>query len=141
MSSYLLSVSGKKDIVKMKITKSYTLNQKTNTYRGIKLKEVTIYDEDKIQDIIIHNYKIKYQRILQIIHDLSSTDNASESDYMICLDEVEKLKAILNFKYQKFLKKEVYEYFLDKLLFFEKILNEKIIEYRESMLLSEGMGR
>ena len=141
MSDFLLSsVNGKKDIIKMHITKAYTLNPKNEVIKGTKLKQVTIYDENKIQEIVIRNYQKKYQRILKIIGDLTANDDATTGDYMICLDEVQKLKSILAYKYQKFLKKEMYEYFLNRLFFFEKILNDKIIEYQESMHL-EGKSR
>ena len=142
MSNFLLNNSiGKRDIIKMQITKSYTLNPKKEIIKGTKIKQITIYDEEKIQKIIMRNYQKKYKRILKILQDLSSNEDSSITDYMICLGEVQKLKEILNYKYQKFLKAEAYKMFLDKITFFEKILSDKIIEYQESLELYEGKGR
>ena len=93
-----------------------------------------------MEKIIVNKYTIKYKRLAKIIKALlaSENDDETESDYMIALDEIAKLKDMLLIKYQAFLKKEMFEYFLSDLFFLEKVLQERLIEIRNSQMMDYG---
>lgn len=137
MSNFILSSNdNKKVIAELKLTEGYSFSPKKYS----RIKTVRIYDPKRIENVVITKYSIKYRRLAKIIKDLLNSEDAEESDYMICLDEIEKLKSILQIKYQSFLKRQMYEYFLNDLFFLENVLQEKIIEYRNSTMM-EKRGR
>jgi len=137
MSSFILNSNGDiKKIVEFKKTKSYTFSpkQKSGTFHS--LKTVNVYDEERVNNIIVRKYTRMYQRLSKIVRSIIECDDATEGDVMIALDEISKLQSILIIKYQELLVKETYEYFLNDLYLLEKIMKDKLIDLR-----SQGMYR
>lgn len=125
MSKYIVKKeNGTRKIVKIEAEKYYTFSPKGNVSKMV--KTVTVYDEEKIKKILIKKLMIKYQRLLNIINDIISSDDSSSSDFMICLDEISKLKDILEYKYKKFLKRELYSAFLEDLNNLSNYVNDYI---------------
>lgn len=125
MSNYLIKKDAtEKKILEVKTSNYYTFSPRGSSYQ--KVSSVTIYDSDKINYILHKKLFIKYQRLMKILNDIESADSSDNSDYMILLGEVAKMKAILEFKYQKFLKKELYEKFLNDLCSMEEYVNVKL---------------
>lgn len=135
MSSFILnSNEDTKVIAQIKMTEGYSFSPKKQISQYTRIKKVSLYDPDKIKNVVIRQYGIKYSRLAKIIKDMLESDDATESDFMICLDEIEKLKSVLEFKYQKVLKKELYEYFLNDLFFLERVIQERLIEYKTNVI-------
>ena len=129
MSNYLLKESTKiKKIENITLDNAYDITIKKEE----NIKKVTIYDQSIIQRLIIYKYTRYYQRILKIIKDLFASSDASESDYMLAMGEVYRLKDILYHKYKVYLKEKQYELFLEKLLYLDNILQEQILEYQRN---------
>lgn len=136
MNNFLLSTCDEvRTIAEMKISNGYSFNPKNQTGTFQKVKSVSIYDPKRIENVIITKYSIKYRRLAKIIKDILDSEDATDSDYVICLDEIEKLKSILAIKYQAFLENQMYEYFLNDLYFLESIMHERLIERRNSAIM------
>ncbi|MBE6147902.1 MAG: hypothetical protein E7167_00105 [Firmicutes bacterium] len=141
MSNFILNANDdSRKIIELNLTQGYSFNPKNQVGKFSHIKTVSLYDPSRIENIIINKYTIRYHRLAKIFKDLVESDDTSEADFMICLDEIEKLKSILQIKYQAFLKKEMYDYFLNDLYFLQTVLEEKIIEYRNSLIM-EMKGR
>ena len=135
MTSIILNLNeDTKVISKFDLADCYSFRPKKQSYFG-NVKIVSVYDPQRIENVIINKYGIRYKRVAKIIKDLLASDDTTETDYIICLDEIAKLKSMLLIKYQSFLKKMMFEYFLSDLLFLEKILQERVIEIRNNQLI------
>lgn len=129
MSNYILKSDEKqKKIVNINVNNSYTFNPKTKVKKFINVKSVTIYDEDKIENIIINKYTLRYNRIMKILEDLFSSDDSTDEDFMMCLNEVEKLKSILYNQYKKFIKNYIFNEFYENLVGIENYLGNYFIQ-------------
>lgn len=131
MSKYILSgTSDASEIVSISVSKSYEFNPKSNSNQIIKIKKISVYDEEKIQKLLVNQYIKKFKRLSNKILSINEDDD-SDSSIMICFDEISRLKDILTYKYKKYLKKELYEKFISDLLFLSKYLESKLISFRE----------
>ena len=57
---------------------------------------------------------------------------------MLCLGELNKLRDTLEYKYKKYLKKVAYEKFIDDLLMYDKLLQDKICQLEENKEKAKG---
>ena len=85
-------------------------------------------------ECFMKKYLVSYKKLIMFISSLN--DESSASDFMICLDELTKLKDTLIYKYKKYLKKEIYEKFIDDLIEYDKYIQNKIIslEYNKEQM-------
>lgn len=114
MINYLLQDSEEeKAIVKIETKTFYTFSPKENTAKEV--KSITIYDEEKITKILTRKAMIKYQKLLDLIHKTFAEDDNTEEGMQLCLDEIIRLKDLLENKYQRYLKRELYAKFLEDL--------------------------
>ncbi|MGN1378881.1 MAG: hypothetical protein ACI4XR_00550 [Bacilli bacterium] len=122
MSNYILKINKSNKIIKnLNQENYYEFNPKNNG----NLKSFIIFDIDALNKIFMKKYLTNYKKLIMFISTLN--DESSASDFMICLDEITKLKDTLNYKYKKYLKKEIYEKFLDDLIKYDKYIQNKII--------------
>lgn len=122
MSNYILKINKSNKIIKnLNQENYYEFNPKNNA----NLKSFIIFDIDALNKIFMKKYLTNYKKLIMFISTLN--DESSASDFMICLDEITKLKDTLNYKYKKYLKKEIYEKFLDDLIKYDKYIQNKII--------------
>lgn len=141
MSSFILNAcNDTKVVLEYSVSEGYSFSPKSKTKEFTKIKKVSIYDPKRIENVVINKYTLKYKRLAKIIKDILDSDDEEEADYMICLDEIAKLKDILLIKYRTFLKKEMFEYFLKDLFFLEQVLQERMMEYRTNAII-ERSGR
>ena len=122
MSSYILKINkGNKKIAKLNQENYYEFSHKNNS----NLKSFIIFDINTLNKIFMKKYLVNYKKLIMFISSLN--DESSTSDFIICLDEITKLKDTLNYKYKKYLKKEIYEKFIDDLIEYDKHIQNKII--------------
>ena len=141
MSKHLLKVNENKRVIASKtVTKSFEIDKSSSSVKT-KIKRVTIYDEDKMNKFALSSYSKKHTKVLSIIRDLLSSDDATETDFILAIDELARLISILEGKYKEFLKKEEYKKFVDDIFMARSILNNKIIEYQNELLYNEERGR
>ena len=128
MNNYLLTADDqKKEIIKIEVSKSYSFKPKKMTRKYVNAKSITVYDEAALANILMQKYIKRYNRLISIVSSIIESDDTTDSDYMMCLDELEKLKGMLVHKYAKFLKKEIYHKFITDLIYIENFMKEKII--------------
>lgn len=115
----------------------YKFSPKSKKEAYLDVKEVTVINPELIDSILsIKFYKI-FNKLFNKVVDVLNDDDASESDTMMVLGEVELLRGILLNKYQNFLKFEKEELFLKKLRLLENELKVKIMMIREKRLAME----
>ena len=140
MSKYIISSQKtNKTIKKLDIKDGYSFNPKNKTGKYLSINDLVLYDPEQIQRILMKKFLMRYKKLVYVVNVVADSDESSDSDFMICLDEVEKLESILINKYQKHLNAKLYAYFLDNLIKTCKYLEMKFIQNR--MFRDEGMSR
>lgn len=118
-------------------------NDGTKPY--IKVNSVTIYKPEMIDHLLAKKFEKKFDRLSQIIMRFlyQEDDDCDESDFFILLDEVARLKAVVDLKYKKFLKNEEYKEYVDKLYFLDNQVRQKlaIINYKNRLNYEVSHGR
>lgn len=103
----------------------------------IKVNSITIYKPEMIDYLLARKFQKKFDRLAQIIMRFlyQDDDESDETDFYILLDEVARLKAVVDLKYKKFLKNEKYKEYVDKLYFLDNQIRQKIaiIEYKNRL--------
>lgn len=111
----------------------------------IKVNSVTIYKPEMIDHLLAKKFEKKFDRLAQIIMRFlyQEDDDCDESDFFILLDEVARLKAVVDLKYKKFLKNEEYKEYMDKLYFLDNQVRQKlaIINYKNRLNYEIRQGR
>ena len=148
MSSYLI----KKDnytgeIIYMEYDlEGYKFKPKnTDSKAYIKVNSVTIYKPEMIDHLLTKKFEKKFDRLSQIIMNFLYQDDetSDEGDFMILLDEVARLKSLVELKYQRFLEVEQYKDYIHKLAFLDNQLRQKIaiMNYKNNLNYQESRGR
>ena len=103
----------------------------------ISVNSVTIYEPKMIDNLLSKKFYKKFERLSQIIINFLFQDDTDddEGDFMILLDEVARLKSIVELKYQKFLSNQEYKDYIHKLDFLDSQLRQKIaiVNYRKNL--------
>lgn len=106
---------------------------KKNKTGTLKIKELIIVNPDITTSLICYNFNKRYQRIVECLFnnsDFNEDSDSSETNLMLALDEVARLRTIIINKYQRFLKKQKAEELLKKLKVLENELRVKIIDFK-----------
>lgn len=125
----------------------FILNPKNNNEKYIKIKNVNIFQEQLVNNLLLNKYNSKLNRLSQIIINLinASEDETDEGDCLIVLDEIDRLKAVLDIKIKKQLTIDEYNDYLNQLDFLHKQIDNKIIElnyhHKSKEELQETKGR
>ena len=116
-----------------------------NNGKYIKVKQVKIVKNDMITNLLMQKFEKSFDRLGQIIINFLYQDEseADEGDFIILLDEVARLKSIVEIKYRKHLGIEKYKEYIDELHFLDNQIRQKlaIINFRNRMELEETKGR
>ena len=140
MSKYIISSqNSNKTIKNISLKDGYSFNPKNKTGKYLSINDLVLYDPEQIQRILMKKFLMRYKKLVTVVTIVTDNDESSDSDYMICLDEVEKMESILINKYQKHLNAKLYAYFLDNLIKTGKYLEMKFIQSR--MFRDEGITR
>ena len=117
--------------------KGYTVSPKKDfKYENmIKVKKITIDNPDLIKDFVDKKCKRNMTKVLTILSFVNENDDGSEGrPLMLALNEIEKFRQLLIYKYQEHLSKKEYREYLKKL----EILTSEI-KLRLSVLKEEEM--
>lgn len=90
------------------------------------IKEITIVNKEIIYGLISSSFNKKYKKLLREIL-LDDEDNDGDA-LKLALDEIARLRSILENKYKRFLKKQDQEKLLKKLLLLEKDIKIKLVD-------------
>lgn len=132
MSNYILKLSNKDK----KIVDFDNLDYYLFSPRNSKVKSFIIYDKNKLNEILVKMYLKQYKSFMKMLVSINEEDG--EEGYMLCLGELNKLRDTLEYKYKKYLKKVAYEKFIDDLLMYDKLLQDKICQLEENKEKTKG---
>ena len=133
MSEYILKINkNSKNIIKLTKTDGYKFNPKNDI-----VPSFTVYDEGALNKIITNKFTKDYKRVFGYFASLN--DDSTDSDFLIVLGEVQKLRQTLMCEYKKYMKKEAYEKFLNDLIRYEKFLNQNLFYHEKCM--ESGLSR
>ncbi len=148
MSIYLLKRDDKvKDIEYMEYDlDGYKFNPKQKENAPyINVRTVTIYNHKMINYLLTRKFQKKFERLSQIILQFLYQDeeDCDEGDFMILLDEVARLRSVVEIQYKKELEMEEYRDYIDKLAFLDNQVRQKLamISYRNKLNYEVEKGR
>lgn len=148
MSSYLIKKNQNTgEIVYMEYDlEGYKFKPKNaNNQSYISVKSVTIYEPQMVEHLLAKKFEKKFERLSQIILKFlyQDDDEADEGDFVILLDEVARLRAVVELQYKKYLSNEEYKDYITKLTFLENQVRQKvaIINYRNNLNYAVEKGR
>ena len=97
------------------------------------IKEIIIVKKEIIDQLILANFNKKYKKIIEyyfnILSNIDDSDNG-DTNIILALDEIARLRHIIIKKYQTFLSKKTLEKMLKKLKIMENELRVKLIDYK-----------
>ena len=145
----------KKENLKKKLNKNnianlgYKMNPKLKNHSNfIEVKEIIIIKPSMKEKVLKLSFQVAFRRLFKLVMDLLQDDNATEGDTTICLDEIAKMKKILQQKYKNQINKEEYRTMWSKVSLLQKRLQEKIVKqqmykmyFTEEKEEKKGRGR
>ncbi len=148
MSIYLLKRDNEvKDIEYMEYDlEGYKFNPKQKENAPyINVRTVTIHDHKMINYLLTRKFQKKFERLSQIILQFLYQDeeDCDEGDFMILLDEVARLRSVVEIQYKKELEMEEYRDYIAKLAFLDNQVRQKLamISYRDKLNYEVEKGR
>lgn len=148
MCSYLLKREKKvKDIEYMEYDlDGYKFNPKHKENAPyINVSTVTIYNQKMINYLLTRKFEKKFERLSQIILQFlyQDEDDCDEGDFMILLDEIARLRSVVEIQYKKNLEMEECRDYIAKLTFLDNQVRQKIaiITYRDRLNYEVEKGR
>lgn len=109
--------------------KGYDFSPKPESLNNsLKINKIILINPSLIDKILTMKFKQRYKRILMIVLSIINSNDSSEGDFMLALDEIAKMRDIVLHKYQTFLKKEKEKVFLEQLRALENNLRLKFQE-------------
>lgn len=111
----------------------------------INVKSVVIYKPEMIDKLLSRKFEKQFAKLSNIIMKYLYTDDddSDEGDFMIMLDEIARLKALVENKYKRYLSVEEYNNYIHKLAFLDNQVRQKvaILNYRAELNYEVSKGR
>ena len=85
-------------------------------------EKITIYDKRLMEEVVTKKFNENYKRILYIIMDINTSEDATDSDVEIVRNRIEELRASLLKKYEKYIDKNLLNKYLKMLMILESKL-------------------
>ncbi len=148
MSSYLIKKDANTgEIIYMQYDlEGYKFRPKNNGEKPyIRVNSVTIYKPEMIEHVLTKKFEKKFNRLSSIILKFlyQDDDDSDEGDFEILLDEIARLKSVVDLQYKKFLSNQEYKDYIHKLTFLDAQVREKlaIINYKNRLNYQFEKGR
>ncbi len=140
MSSYVLKNSDEeKKVLLYEEKTSYSFSPKKGYKR---VKKITVLDQEILSKILEEKVTKSYNKLIKIIYDLINSEDTTSGDILVTFTEIDRIKDILLYKYNKKLKKEFIDKYLKKLYLLEQELKKiNINTYDNFLKESKGKGR
>ena len=140
MSSYILKNNDEeKKVLLYEEKMGYTFSPKKGYKR---VKKITVMDPAILAQILEEKFMKSYNKLIKIIYDLVNSDDTNSGDILVTYTEIDRLKQILLYKYNKKMHKEFIDKYLKKLYLLELELNKINIHYFDNELEEhKGKGR
>lgn len=115
MKNSLQKVSTEFEIIEFEDKKTFTITKEK--------EKIVFYDEKLIEEVIEKKFNEKYKRLLYIITDISSSEDATETDAELVRNQILELRNLLINKYGRYIQKELLNKYLKMLM----ILDSKLV--------------
>ena len=140
MNSFILKNDEKeKKVLLYEEKKSYSFTPK-NGYKRV--KKITVLDKDMVSSILEDKIVKKYNLLIKIIYDLITSDDTTSGDVLAAYTELDRIRNILLYKYNEYLRKEFIDKYLKKLYVLELELKKvHVMELTEEIEETKGKGR
>ena len=118
MNSYILKNDDEeKKVLLYKEQTGYSFSPKKG-YK--KIKKITVLDADMVSGILEDKIVKAYNRLLKIIYSLiMAGDETTSGDVLVAYTELDRIRNILLYKYNQYLKKEFQEKYMKELYVLE----------------------
>lgn len=114
----------------LNVTKKYSMNYNNDIQDGIKIRTITLEDEDLVNKVILKRINNKFIKILEKLYSNDDDDSDPYDGLMKVLDETEKFKQEVNAKYRELLKKKEMEIVNKKIKLLQTEIKNKLISYQ-----------
>ena len=119
--------------------KSYSFTPKKGYKR---VKKITVLDKDMVSSILEDKIIKKYNLLIKIIYDLITSDDTTSGDVLAAYTELDRIRNILLYKYNEYLRKEFIDKYLKKLYVLELELKKvHVMELTEEIEENKSKGR
>ena len=141
MNSYILKNDDKeKKVLLYKEQTGYSFSPKKEYKR---VKKITVLDADMISGILEDKIVKAYNRLLKIVYDLIvAGDETTSGDVLVAYTELDRIRNILLYKYNQYLKKEFVDKYMKKLYILELELKKvHVLELTDEIEEERGKSR
>ncbi len=141
MNSYILKNDDEeKKVLLYKEQNGYSFSPKKG-YK--KVKKITVLDTDMVSSILEDKVIKAYNRLIKIIYSLiTAGDDTTSGDVLMAYTELDRIRNILEYKYNQFLKKTFIEKYLKKLYILELELKKvHVMELEDEIEEERGKSR
>ena len=141
MSSYILKNDDEeKKVLLYKEQSGYSFSPKKGYKR---VKKITVLDADMVSSILENKIVKAYNRMLRIVYNLvTSGDETTSGDVLVAYTELDRIRNILLYKYNQYLKKEFIEKYMKKLYILELELKKvHVLELTDEIEEERGKSR
>ncbi len=141
MNSYILKNDDKeKKVLLYKEQTGYSFSPKKEYKR---VKKITVLDADMVSGILEDKIVKAYNRLLKIVYDLIvAGDETTSGDVLVAYTELDRIRNILLYKYNQYLKKEFVDKYMKKLYILELELKKvHVLELTDEIEEERGKSR
>ena len=141
MNSYILKNDDKeKKVLLYKEQTGYSFSPKKEYKR---VKKITVLDADMVSGILEDKIVKAYNRLLKIIYDLIvAGDETTSGDVLVAYTELDRIRNILLYKYNQYLKKEFVDKYMKKMYILELELKKvHVLELTDEIEEERGKSR
>ena len=141
MNSYILKNDDEeKKVLLYKEQNGYSFSPKKG-YK--KVKKITVLDTDMVSSILEDKVIKAYNRLIKIIYSLiTAGEDTTSGDVLMAYTELDRIRNILEYKYNQFLKKTFIEKYLKKLYILELELKKvHVMELEDEIEEERGKSR
>ena len=102
--------------------------ENTFDYSCIRVNTVTFYKPDLVNHLIVKRFKQQFNRLSGIIFRFleSEPDDDSDTDCMLLLDDVERLRRAMELNYQRYLENREYIQYIHELAYLDNQIRQKL---------------
>lgn len=106
----------------------------------IEIQELVIVDDELKKQLIQKQFNRAFRKLVAIMIDVTESSDTTPSDCAIALNEVAKIRSMLEHKVAKELKKKEYAKLEKKLVLVEDKIQKKLLEIRTNEMIKNMMN-
>lgn len=139
MNNYIIScIPIKAKVISEKEKESYEIKPSNNSFH---VKKIIVFDEDIIGGLVRQKINKEYRRLIKILYTIINSDDATDSDFYIAFEEIDRVEQVIMEKYGKILGKKNIQKFLKKLNYLKLELGKYSNTYKRFEELEERVGK